>query len=208
MIKKIENHQTNLKNIKKKKKNIFFLSKNSNILKCTILNKEKKILFVFQYQEYPIRPELSSPAQSWEKNLEKSGKISENFENLFFCRKKCYSLKFSNSVSESRGGTVSVTEDKGRKSPKILVSNIECCVYPNCILCLCAFYALTLCIFSTCIRCWHYLCKSCVFSTCLLSIFFLYILCVFSCTIWFIMPCVCFLQFYCVCKANSLPKPC
>ena len=36
----------------------------------------KIILFVFQYYDNAIWPELSSPAQSWEKNLKKSRKMS------------------------------------------------------------------------------------------------------------------------------------
>ena len=53
----------------------------------------KKKLFVSQYYEYAIPPDLSSPAQSWEKNMEKSGFFSfffegsENLENILFLPK-------------------------------------------------------------------------------------------------------------------------
>ena len=50
----------------------------------------RKPLFVSQYQEYTILPELSSPAQSWETNLEKSQKSQ-----------KCYYLSLANLGDQS-----------------------------------------------------------------------------------------------------------
>ena len=97
----------------------------------------KKIKFVSQYKEYSIRPEISSPAQSWEKSLKKSQKIWKNhfFKKIFFCQKNVIPLVFpieeislwpglsSPPRFRIQGGSTSVTEKDGWT--EILVSNIR-----------------------------------------------------------------------------------
>ena len=97
------------------------------------LPKKNDILLVFQYQEDAIRPELSSLALFRNKIISKNLKNSLFIYLFFFEEKKIFAEKkkqkiicsyFSNirrpqfdqsspvqPVSESRGGTLSVTED-------------------------------------------------------------------------------------------------
>ena len=135
-----------LRNIQKKP--LWRNQKKKKINKKSKKNFTKNILF-FQYYEYAIRPQLSSPGQSWVKKTEK---ISNNFSFFFFQeiwgKKKKREKKMAEKmllcwfcqlrrivfyqsspvhpVSESRGGGLSVMEKdrEGRRRTQILASSI------------------------------------------------------------------------------------
>ena len=86
----------------KTKKMSKMITKPENLIKSQKITLKKKsekkaILLVFQYKEDAIRQELSSPARFRNTKISKNPFfLSENFENILFSGKKCYSLSFTN----------------------------------------------------------------------------------------------------------------